>query len=68
MSKVDGIVGVPFTEENNYKQGKSADAATPRTPGPAVGNVSGNAAKSGGINRATTGLGAGKSAPAGSRF
>lgn len=63
MSKVDGPVGVPFSEENNFKQGRGADAATPTTAGPAVGHVSGNKTNSGGINRATKGLGAGASSP-----
>lgn len=51
MSKVDGPVGVPFTEDNNFKQGRGADATTPKRDGPAVGNVQGNATQGGGINR-----------------
>ncbi len=52
MSKIDGNVGVPLKETNNYVQGKSG-AETPKKMGPAVGKTSGNPAKGGGINRAT---------------
>ena len=53
MSKVDGPVGVPFTESNNFKQGRGRDATTPKTMGPAVGHVSGNQTEGGGVNRRT---------------
>jgi len=53
MAKVPAPFGVPFSEDNNYTQGKSG-ADTPKTMGPAVGNVQqGNPTKSGGINRGT---------------
>lgn len=54
MSKVEGPVGVPFVEENNFNQGRSADATTPKRMGPAVGHVMGNVTEGGGINRKTT--------------
>lgn len=63
MSKIEGPIGVPLREENNFKQGRGADATTPKQMGPAVGRVSGNATKGGGINRSTSGLGAGSGSP-----
>ena len=52
MSKIEGPIGVPLKETDNHTQGKGSDAATPTKSGPAVGHVSGNPTKSGGISRA----------------
>lgn len=47
------VTRVPFTEQNNQKQGKSG-SSTPKKPGPAKGNRGHvNPTKSGGIYRAT---------------
>ncbi len=67
MAKVDsGNIAVPYTEENNYTQGKEG-CGTPITAGPARGHVSGNPTKDGGINRGVqsfnTGLKKGGSRP-----
>jgi hypothetical protein len=57
MSKIEGPIGVPFKESDNYVQGKTG-AQTPQKMGPAVGKVSGNPVSSGGVNRGTKPSGA----------
>lgn len=56
MAKIEGPVGVPFKESDNYTMGKGADATTPKRMGPAVGHVYGNDTAAGGVNRAAKGL------------
>lgn len=56
MSKIDDVVQRPYTEEDNYTQGKGADATTPKKMGPAVGHARAmqNPTRSGGVNRPTS--------------